>query len=66
MYPVNVYHGTVGGVKTDYRVIVMGVVRGGIYLFIFIYLLIIYSFIWSLVKDALKNFMFIATNNWMQ
>ena len=46
MYPVNVNHGTVGGVKTDYRVIVMGVVRGGIYLFIFlIYYLVIYSFI---------------------
>jgi hypothetical protein len=43
--PVSVNHGTVGGVKTEYRVNGMVVIRGDIYLFVFMYLFIIYLFI---------------------
>jgi hypothetical protein len=54
MYTINTNHGTVGGVKTDFRANGMLVVRDGIYVFI-----------WSSVKDAVWNFILIASNNWM-
>jgi hypothetical protein len=46
--PVNVNHGTVDGVKTDYRANVMGVVPHGKYLFL-IYLLLIFLFIYLFI-----------------
>ena len=54
MYTININHGTLGGVKTDFRANGMGVARDGIYVFI-----------WSSVKDAVWNFILVASNNWM-
>jgi hypothetical protein len=42
MYPVNINHGNVDGVKTDYMAYRMGVVFDGIY--IYTYILFIYLF----------------------
>ena len=63
MYLVNVNNGTVSVVTSDCRANGMGVFRDGMCIYIYLF---IYLFIWSLVKDALMNFIFIVSNNWMQ
>jgi hypothetical protein len=52
MYPVNINHGTIDVAKEHYRANGMGVVRDGIY-----------AFIWSSVRESVMKFIFIASKN---
>ena len=54
MYTIDVNHEIIDVVKKDQRANGMGVVRDGIYVFI-----------WSFVKGSLMNFILMASNNWM-